>query len=206
MQNVNELLKELGLEIPQDKAEEFSKKFSENYKTIAEFDKKLSKVEEERDNFKGRLETAENTLKGFEGVNVEDMKKQMDAYKESAAQAERDFNKKIEERDFNDALREALQGYKFTSSLARDAVADKIKSSGLKLTDGKIIGLSEMMESLKESNKDAFSDDNGKPKAQFTSGRQENGGKKYSTREEIMKIADTAERQKAISENLELFN
>ena len=54
---------------------------AKNYKTIAEYDKKIKKVEAERDGYKEQLDTANETLKGFEGVDVEEMNKKLEQYK-----------------------------------------------------------------------------------------------------------------------------
>ena len=70
MQNIIEILKDLGIEDPEDKTAELNKKVFENYKTAAEFTKKLQKVESERDTLQTRLDAAEETLKGFEGVDL----------------------------------------------------------------------------------------------------------------------------------------
>lgn len=48
MKNINEILKDLGIEVPEDKTAELQKLVAENYKTVAEFDKKVGRVETER--------------------------------------------------------------------------------------------------------------------------------------------------------------
>ena len=46
---------------------------AENYKTVAEFEKVKSRLEVERDNYKDSLDTAQNSLKEFEGVDVKEL-------------------------------------------------------------------------------------------------------------------------------------
>ena len=43
MKNINEIMKDLGVEVPEEKKAEFEKTFKENYKTIAEERKTIKK-------------------------------------------------------------------------------------------------------------------------------------------------------------------
>ena len=203
MKNIEAILKEFGLEIPADKKEEFRKAFHENYKTVVDY----GKVETDRDSWKEKAETAETTLKSFEGIDPENIQKEVADWKKKAEDAEKDYNDKIYERDFGDALKTAMEEYKFSSEAAKKAVMAEIKEAGLKLKDGKILGLSDLMEQIKESDASAFVDaEVDKNKARFTNTqKQQPGGGATKTKEEIMAIKDPVERQKAIKENFGLF-
>ena len=69
MQKLIDTLKSFGIEIPEDKQADVKKALSEHYKNAKEVAKTLSKVEGERDDWKERAETAEETLKGFDGID-----------------------------------------------------------------------------------------------------------------------------------------
>lgn len=193
MQNITEILKEFGLEIPADKVEEFNKKVSENYKTINEFTNKVKKVETERDNYKSQLDTANETLEGFKDVDVKDLQKQLEDYKVKTKQQEEDFKQQIADRDFRDALTKEIEQYKFTSNSAKEAVVNQIKAAGLKLVDGKIMGLSDMIASIKEKDAGAFVDEKQqeleRKKARFTAPMNTTGGgEKKISPSELMKL------------------
>ena len=208
MENIHAILKKFGVEIPADSKADFDKEVAANYKTQSEFEKKLSKVEGERDNYKEQLDTATETLKGFEGVDIETMKTQLENWKTKAENAEKDYLAKLEERDFKDALTTAMEGYKFSSEAAKRAVMDEIKGAGLKLKNGKILGLNDLVDSIKERDASAFVDDTNPP-ARFTQRIKNNGGNPaggYKTRAEIMAIKDRDERRTAIYNNQHLFN
>ena len=98
MQNIEAILKELGIEVPEDKKSDLTKKVSENYVTKVEHDKKISRAESDRDAWKEKAETAEETLKGFEGIDPTQVQKQIDDYKEKAEAAERDRDQKLYEQ------------------------------------------------------------------------------------------------------------
>lgn len=203
MKNIEAILKEFGLEIPADKKEEFRKAFHENYKTVVDY----GKVETDRDTWKEKAETAETTLKSFEGIDPENIQKELADWKKKAEDAEKDYNDKIYERDFGDALKTAMEEYKFSSEAAKKAVMAEIKEAGLKLKDGKILGLGDLMEQIKESDASAFVDAQiDKNKARFTdTPKTKPGAETAKTKDEIMAIKDPVERQKAIRENFELF-
>ena len=72
MQNIIEICKEFGLEIPADKQAEFNKKVSENYRTKSDYDNVVKK----RDEYKISLDAVQTKLDGFKEVDVDDLKNQ----------------------------------------------------------------------------------------------------------------------------------
>lgn len=186
--------------------EQISKVFELNGKDIKAEQRKTEKAEQERDQYKERAESAEETLKGFDGVDVEGLNKQITEWKTKAEQAEKDYQQKIYDRDFADALKTELDEIKFSSEAAKKAVTADIKEAGLKLKDGKILGLGDLIKQIRESDASAFAEDeNGTPPARFTQPKKK-AGDKPMTREDILKIKDSTERQAAIASNIELFN
>ena len=156
MQKLIETLKSFGIDIPEDKQADVKKALSEHYKNAGEVTKTLTKVESERDAWKERAETAENTLKSFDGIDPESINGELAAWKQKAADAEKEYNDKIYERDFADALKTALEDVKFSSTSAKKAVMADIKDAGLKLKDGKILGLNDLLEQMKKDDASAF--------------------------------------------------
>lgn len=187
-------------------------------KVMAQYGKDVSKLQKEnekltadRDNWKGKADTAEETLKKFDGVDLETMQTELATWKTKAENAEKDYAAQIAKRDFEDALKEEIGGYKFTSEAAKKAIMAEIREAGLKVKDGKILGLSDLLAQMKEKDASAFVDENqeqleaGRAKP-FTGPLNPNGGNaKKMTREEISGIKDTATRQRAIAENFSLF-
>lgn len=186
-------------------------------KVMAQYGKDVSKLQKEnekltadRDKEKERADTAEETLKKFDGVDVETMQAEIATWQQKAKDAEKDYADKLAQRDFEDALKEEISGYKFTSEAARKAIMAEIREAGLKVKDGKILGLSDLLAQMKEKDASAFVDEKqeqleaGRAKP-FTGPLNSGGGAKKMTREEIFGIKDRTERQKAIAENLSEF-
>lgn len=211
MQKLIETLKSFGIDIPADKQADVKKALSEHYKNTAEHNKAISKLETDRDAWQKRAEDAEETLKGFEGIDPAQVQSQLAEYKKKAEDAEKDRDAKLYERDFMDALKAELEGVKFTSEAAKRSVMSDIKEAGLKLKDGKILGLNDLISQMKEKDASAFVDEKqeqleaGRAKP-FTGPLNSNGGSaKKMTREEIVGMKDMTARRQAIAENLSQF-
>ena len=183
---------------------------AENGKDLKKLQKENENLTHDRDTWKEKAETAENTLKGFEGVDLETMQRELSDWKKKAEDAEKNAQAQIYERDFNDALKTELESVKFSSEAAKRAIMAEIKESGLKLKDGKILGLNDLISQMKEKDASAFIDEE-QQKAQQNAARftqpfqrqNQNGGK--MTVADIKAIKDPAERQSKIAQNLDLY-
>ena len=210
MQKLIETLKSFGIEIPADKQADVKKALSEHYKNAAEHNKAISKLEADRDAWKEKADSAEETLKGFDGIDPAQVQTELSAWKKKAEDAEKDRDAKLYERDFADALKAELEGVKFTSEAAKKSVMADIEEAGLKLKDGKILGLNDLISQMKEKDASAFVDEKqeqleaGRAKL-FTGPLNSGGSSKKLTREEIEAIKDPAEMQQRIAENIHLF-
>ena len=85
---INELEK-LGLELTDEQKESIKKSIGEEVYSKLEHEKKVEKIETERDGFKERAETAEETLKGFDGKDLETITRERDEWKQKAELAEK---------------------------------------------------------------------------------------------------------------------
>ncbi len=191
--------------------EEQSAKVMEQFgKDITKFQKENEKLAADRDKEKERADNAEETLKKFEGIDPDNVQTEIEGWKRKAEKAEEDYKENLAQRDFEDALKEEISGYKFTSEAAKRAVIADIREAGLKVKDGKILGLNDLIAQMKEKDPSAFVDEQQEAleqnRARFTQPINQNaGGGKKMTRDEILGIKDRTERQRAIAENLSEF-
>lgn len=151
-------LEKLGLELTDEQKESVKKNIGEEVYSKGEFEKKVKKAEDERDQYKTRAETAEETLKGFDGKDFETITKERDEWKEKAEKAEKDYDAKIAEREKNDLLKEAFESVKFSSESAKKAVMADIAAS-VTVKDGKLIGFNDLLEDAKKNDACAFVDE-----------------------------------------------
>ena len=209
MQNIIEILKSNGIEVPEEKVATINKAVAENYKTVSEVEKKTSKLESERDSWKDRAETAEETLKGFEGKDFDTITKERDEWKKKAEDAEKEYSAKEAEREKQELLKEAMAEIEFTSESARKAITAQI-AEGVSVKNGKLIGFNDLLEDAKKNDASAFVNKEQQNleqnKARFTTSMNNQNGKVGTmTKDEIMAIKDRGQRREAMMAHKELF-
>lgn len=209
MQNIIEILKANGIEVPEDKVATINKAVAENYKTVSEVEKKTSKLESERDSWKDRAETAEETLKGFEGKDFDTITRERDEWKKKAEDAEKEYSAKEAEREKQELLKEAFAEIEFTSESAKKAIMAQV-AEGVTVKNGKLIGFNDLLEDAKKNDASAFVNKEQQNleqnKARFTTSmNNQSGGAGNLTKKDIMAIKDPVERQQKIAENMSLF-
>ena len=201
MKNIIDICKEFGIEIPADKHTEFNKVVAENYKTIAEHEKKVNRLTDDLNAEKKRADTAVETLKGFEGKDFEAITQERDKWKKDYEDTVAAHKKETEEREFNSVLETAITDSKGKNAKAIMALLplDELRSSRNQEKDIKAA-----LDSLRTDSGYLFEDNGGNPHFTDPKGNGGNGGGN-TTLKEIMKIKDPVERQKMIGQNLNLF-
>lgn len=192
--------------------EQISFVMAENGKDIGKIQKKLDDMTAERDKEKGRADTAETTLKNFDGVDVEKLNKDIADWKKKAEDAEKDYQQKIADRDFNDMLKEAI---KSANGLNEKAIMGCLDIPTLKASKNQKSDIESAIKALSEAedSKMLFKAEDNTPTPRFTSVNRggASGGIKskddiYATDPKTGKfIYSTSERQKLIAENQNLF-
>jgi hypothetical protein len=195
MKNIIDICKDFGLEIPADNHADFLKAVNGEYKTIAEHNKVLDKLSAATK----RAETAEETLKGFEGKDFDTITRERDEWKRKHEELEETHRKEAEEKEFNSALESAITEAKGKNTKAIMALLDLEKLRGSKNQEKDIKA---QLESLRTEYGYLFEDNGGTPKFTTTGSPRNNGGK---TVKDIMSIKDPAERQAQIVQNMHLF-
>lgn len=203
--NIIEKLKTFNVEI----TSEMEKAFSGDFLSEREVEKKLSKLQNENESLKERAETAEETLKGFEGKDFDTITKERDEWKKKAEDAEKEYSAREAEREKQELLKEAFADIEFTSTAAKNAIMAQI-GENVSVKNGKLIGFNDLLEDAMKNDASAFVNKEQQNleqnKAKFTDKMNNQGGKSGTmTKDEIMQIKDRGERQAAIAKNLSLF-
>ena len=172
-----------------------------------EMEDKVNKASSESEQWKTRAESAERMLEGLDGKSPEDILRERDDWKRQAEDSKKDYEAKIAEHEKDELLKEAFAEIEFTSESAKKAIMKDISES-VSVRNGKLIGFSDLIEEAKKTDANAFVNKQNQPTphAYFTKPNENNsGGDKPTTRESILSIKDRSERQKAIAENISLF-
>lgn len=177
-----------------------------NGKDIEEFKKENQTLTVDRDKWKTRAETAEDTLKGFDGKDFDGITKDRDAWKEKFEKLEAEQNKAKQEAEMEAAINEHVNGLNFKDEYRKRAYIEDLKKEGYQVKEGKLIGASDFQ---KKYDADAFVDEKQQQlkqnRAKFTTKTNQNTDGSALTKEQIMAMRDPSERQKAIKENIGLF-
>lgn len=122
---------------------------------MAEYGRELNGVKQDRDNYKTQLATAQATLKGFEGVNIQELQSKITQLTSDLAVKETEYQKQIADRDFNDLLKTTAEGFK-----PRDlkAVMPFLDVEKLKASKNQEADIKAALESVKKDNAYLFQD------------------------------------------------
>lgn len=122
MKNIETILFDFGITIPEGKAADLRKAVAENYKTVAEF----TKLQERHDALDTSLKDVQGKLAAFDGVDVAALKGQITTLTNDL-QTERDNRKKdaaaVKLRSTVDTF---LSGKHFVNDITRESITDKL--------------------------------------------------------------------------------
>ena len=134
MKNIYEIMKEYGLEVPEDKCKEFETAVLENYRTMSDYEKQKDAL----DSANGKLNTAEETMKGlkkelegYKDVDVSGLNKKIEDLTEDLRKKDEEYQRQLSDRDFNDLLKDSISQAKGRNAKAITALLDveSLKSS-----------------------------------------------------------------------------
>lgn len=185
MKNIESILKDIGLTIPEDKKEAFTKAFEANYKTVKELDgvkDKLTKVNEKyetdikkRDDdlaeLKVKLESTKKELSEAK-VDAEKVTKlqstidELEALKTTYADDKKKYEKQLEDQQYEFALKEKISGLKFTSNAAKKSFMNDLMNDRLKVDkNGELLGFDDYVKSCAEEDAGIFEKEENTKKA-----------------------------------------
>ena len=136
-------------------------------KIMEEHGKSINREKQKAEDFKTQLDTAKNTLKGFEGVDVNDLQNQISTLTTNLANAEAEYNKKLADRDFEDKLTAKAKEFK-----ARDLKSIKpfLNIDALKSSKNQDADIKDAFETIKKDNAYLFEDETAPRVISYTKG------------------------------------
>lgn len=127
--DIFEMLKNAGVEIPEDKKDTFNTEFRKAYKSEAEVAKKVSAAEADRDSWKTRAESAEETLKGFEGKDFDGITKDRDAWKEKFEKLEAEQKEAEAKAERAEMVADFLKDTVFVNDITKQAITSQLEDA-----------------------------------------------------------------------------
>lgn len=138
--------------------EQAKKVFELHGKSLTKVQKEVEDLKTKNQSIQTQLDTANDTLKKFENVDVEQIQKELKEHKERADKAEKDYAAKILSRDQDDWLKTKFDEYGVASPYARKQLSNEIKDEkeGLKWKDKEFSGFDDFMKKAKEADKSLY--------------------------------------------------
>ena len=127
MKNIFEIMKEYGLEVPEDKKKDFEKAVLENYKTQTNYDNQTKKLDAANETIKANdtaMKDLQTQLDGFKDVDVTGLNKRISDLEEEKKNIQKDYDSKIADRDFSDLVKESIAAAKGKNPRAIMALLD----------------------------------------------------------------------------------
>lgn len=112
---------------------------------------KFDAKETELKGVQAQLTTANDTIKAFEGQDVEGIKKKVSEWETKYNDDTKQLKDQLDAQARSHAEEMFLSGYQFTSKAARSGILAEIRAKGFKIEDGTLLGGKEFMASLMES-------------------------------------------------------
>lgn len=125
-------------------------------KIMAENGNDINREKTKADEYKSQLDTAKETLKGFEGVDVAQLQGEITKLNTDLANKDAEYQKKIADMEFNSVLDSAINGSKAKNSKAVKALLDLDK---LKASKNQTEDIKTALEELRKSDSYLFGSD-----------------------------------------------
>lgn len=127
MKNIFEIMKEYGLEVPEEKKKDFEKAVLENYKTVTDYDNQTKNLETADATIRANdtaIDELKKQLEGFKDVDVTALNQRITDLEAEKATIKKEYDDKIADRDFNDILKESIASAKGKNAKAITALLD----------------------------------------------------------------------------------
>ena len=168
MKNYEELLKDIGIDIPDDKKESFGKSFNENYKTVAEVEKIKTKLENstsDNSNLTERLEQSQKDISelkekleatGEDATKIKELQTEVENLLKKNEEQSKQFAEAEKQREYLASVKDAMKDLKFSSKSAEQTFINKAVEKQFASDNGKLLGFDEFVKDYKENDSGAF--------------------------------------------------
>lgn len=132
MENIFKIMKDFGIEMPEDKKADFEKSVLENYKTVNDYNKQVESLNKANKTIKANddaMKDLQTKLDAFKDVDVTKLNKTIEDLKAEKARIENDYKDKEAKRDFDDLIKDAITGAHGKNAKAITALLDTLKEN-----------------------------------------------------------------------------
>lgn len=120
MKNIENILKDAGLEVTAEQLAAIDKEVKENYKTVTDYDKQKDKLSAAED----KVKTLTESLDKFKDVDADKLNGEIADLKKQLEEKDKTFASQIADRDFDDLVKDAIAEAKGRNPKAIKALLD----------------------------------------------------------------------------------
>lgn len=127
MKNIFEIMKEYGIDMPEDKKKDFEKSVLENYKTVADYNKQVESLNKANDTIKSNdtaMKELQDKLDAFKDADVTELKNTIAGLEKDKTRIEDEYKDKMAKRDFDDLIKDAITSAHGKNAKAITALLD----------------------------------------------------------------------------------
>lgn len=124
---------------------------------------KYDTLQTDLQNQKDLLKSANAEIDSYKSMDIEAIKKSAEDYKTKFETAEKDYQAKIQEIEYNNKLDKYVGTLNLKNDIYKKEVISRIKEKELKFDGDTLLGAEELVKGFKEQYADAFVDTNPKP-------------------------------------------
>lgn len=127
MENIFKIMKDFGIEMPEDKKKDFEKSVLENYKTVNDYNRQVESLNQANETIKANddaMKDLQTKLDAFKDVDVTELNKTIEDLKVENARIEKDYKDKEAQRDFDDLIKDAITSAHGKNAKAITALLD----------------------------------------------------------------------------------
>ena len=120
MKNIENILKDAGLEVTAEQLAAIDKEVKENYKTVTDYEKQKDKLSAAED----KVKTLTESLDKFKDVDADKLNGEIAGLKKQLEEKDKTFASQIADRDFDDLVKDAIAEAKGRNPKAIKALLD----------------------------------------------------------------------------------
>ena len=109
MKNILEILKSHNIELTDEQSKAIQEEVNANYKTIADYNKQKDKLDLANTQLKETKDAFDEFKKGYEGVDIDELKGKVDTLTQQLADKDTDYQTKLGSLELKGKLKDALR-------------------------------------------------------------------------------------------------
>lgn len=147
MKNILEILQDHGIELKEDQKKAIERSVLENYKTVNDYENQTSKLEQAEKKANDLKSAFDDFKKGFDGVNVEEMKTRIETLESTLSEKQAEYEK---EKNISSLLNTAKEKANEYGCVDFDLIEPLLNKDELLKSKDQTADITNFFEGLKE--------------------------------------------------------